>query len=107
MVTHHQLHSISCQNCLGFRVSLLVVICQVILRSGTANGGSAILWASIMELSGLESSEIITIDVESPVWNPKADHWGGEVRPTCLTQLCDEDDWLEPMWLSGLLLRLL
>jgi len=83
MVTHHQLHSISCQNCLGFRVSLLVVICQVILHSGTANGGSAILWASIMELSGLESSKIITIDVDSPVW--KDEQWGGKVR----------DRWLE------------
>ena len=46
--------------------------------TGTANGGSAILWAGIMELAGLEPSKIITIDVDGPVW--KDAKWGGMVR---------------------------
>ena len=50
------------------------------LPTGTANGGSAILWSSIMELSGLDDSKIITIDVDSPVWKPDENKWGGKAR---------------------------
>ena len=51
----------------------------LVFKSGTANGGSAILWASIMELAELEDSKIITVDVASPVWDPEDRLWGGKV----------------------------
>ncbi len=45
--------------------------------AGTANGGSALLWAGVMELAGLENSKIITIDVVPPVWKEGQEGWGG------------------------------
>ena len=59
--------------------------------TGTANGGSAILWAGIMELAGLEPSKIITIDVDSPDW--KATQWGGKVgqyKDELFSSLCSK-----------------
>jgi cephalosporin hydroxylase len=38
----------------------------LILETGTANGGSALLWASVLELNQLHRSKIITIDPRHP-----------------------------------------
>ena len=46
---------------------------------GTANGGSALLWASLFHLYGMEEAKVITLDIASPVWEP-GHHWGGHSR---------------------------
>ncbi len=47
---------------------------------GTANGGSALLWASIMHLSEMKDSKIVTIDVVEPKWEEGQVGWGGTAR---------------------------
>mmetsp|Transcript_1096 Transcript_1096/g.2385 ORF Transcript_1096/g.2385 Transcript_1096/m.2385 type:complete len:534 (-) Transcript_1096:676-2277(-) len=61
---------------------------DLLIETGTANGGSALLWSSVMELCGLEDSKIITVDLQSPVWE-KGTHWGGKAR---------EDPTQNKMW---------
>lgn len=38
----------------------------LIIETGTANGGSALMWASVLELAGLSSSRIVTMDLNVP-----------------------------------------
>ena len=47
---------------------------------GTANGGSALLWASIMEMCGIPDGKIVTLDVTNPSWSEGQQHWGGVPR---------------------------
>ncbi|KAG2482706.1 hypothetical protein HYH03_018386 [Edaphochlamys debaryana] len=47
---------------------------QLIVETGTANGGSALMWASMLELEGLQGARVITIDVN----DPGNAHWSGE-----------------------------
>jgi cephalosporin hydroxylase len=39
---------------------------DVVLETGTANGGSALMWASLLELNGLTNSSVITVDLSQP-----------------------------------------
>lgn len=39
---------------------------RIIIETGTANGGSALLWASVLELSQLPGSRVVTIDPHDP-----------------------------------------
>jgi cephalosporin hydroxylase len=41
-----------------------VICCHAL--AGTANGGSALMWASILELNGLTNSSVITVDIQKP-----------------------------------------
>jgi hypothetical protein len=53
----------------------------LIIETGTANGGSALLWASVMELSRLKDSRVVTIDPRDPSeveWSSKG---GAEREP--------------------------
>ncbi|KAG1656016.1 hypothetical protein FOA52_005644 [Chlamydomonas sp. UWO 241] len=55
------------------------------LETGTANGGSALLWASVMHLCGMEDkkmdeAKIATIDVIEPAWEAGKGTWGGVPR---------------------------
>ncbi|GAX77817.1 hypothetical protein CEUSTIGMA_g5260.t1 [Chlamydomonas eustigma] len=61
--------------------------------TGTANGGSALLWSGIMELAGLEESKIITVDIQNPVWNPQ-DQKLQAVHPSTLCLF--QGDTLDP-----------
>jgi cephalosporin hydroxylase len=47
------------------RCSAILVFCCHAL-AGTANGGSALMWASILELNGLTNSSVITVDIQKP-----------------------------------------
>jgi cephalosporin hydroxylase len=38
----------------------------LIIETGTANGGSALMWASALELNRLTDSRVITIDPRHP-----------------------------------------
>jgi len=62
---------------------------DLMIEAGTANGGSAVLWGSIFELSGLYNSKIVTIDINEPSWTPGEKHWGGQAR---------EDPRTKPFW---------
>lgn len=54
---------------------------DLIIETGTANGGSALLWAGIMELSELpDESTILTIDLTEPTWTAGTRSWGGTPR---------------------------
>ena len=39
---------------------------DAIIETGTANGGSALMWATALELAGLNRSKIITMDITPP-----------------------------------------
>jgi cephalosporin hydroxylase len=39
---------------------------DAIVETGTANGGSALMWATALELAGLNRSKIITMDLYAP-----------------------------------------
>ncbi|GAX73538.1 hypothetical protein CEUSTIGMA_g989.t1 [Chlamydomonas eustigma] len=52
----------------------------LLIETGTANGGSALLWASILNLSDLDDSKIITLDVYEPKWEEGQHTWGGQAR---------------------------
>ncbi|KAJ9518922.1 hypothetical protein QJQ45_026227 [Haematococcus lacustris] len=53
---------------------------DLIIETGTANGGSALMWASMLHLAGLASSKVITVDVSAPSWSSDGIHWGGKPR---------------------------
>ncbi len=58
------------------RVSLVCVcVCVCVCNAGTANGGSALLWASMMHLNNITDGRVITIDMHAPTWDPNAGHW--------------------------------
>lgn len=73
----------------------LCILCSLSLLSapcrrpcaGTANGGSALLWASILHLLDLENSKIVTLDITPPKWEGAG--WGGVAR---------EDPTKHPLW---------
>jgi len=52
---------------------------DLIIETGTANGGSALLWASILELSEVAGGRVLTVDVNEPAWQP-GNTWGGVAR---------------------------
>ena len=52
---------------------------DLIIETGTANGGSALLWASIMEMNNIPG-RIVTMDVDEPAWEKDKGAWVGEVR---------------------------
>ncbi|GFH30127.1 uncharacterized protein HaLaN_28918, partial [Haematococcus lacustris] len=48
---------------------------------GTANGGSSLTWAGIMELADCpDTSRVFTVDVNSPSWLANTTSWGGRAR---------------------------
>ncbi len=47
----------------------------VLTCAGTANGGSALLWASLMHLNGIENGRVVTLDAVQPNWKPGTMHW--------------------------------
>jgi cephalosporin hydroxylase len=54
---------------------------DLLIETGTANGGSALLWAGIMELAELpDTSQILTVDLNEPVWTAGSRSWGGVPR---------------------------
>mmetsp|Transcript_1095 Transcript_1095/g.2380 ORF Transcript_1095/g.2380 Transcript_1095/m.2380 type:complete len:513 (-) Transcript_1095:676-2214(-) len=53
---------------------------DLIIETGTANGGSALLWASLMELADIPDGRVITVDISPPTWDSKGLHWGGVAR---------------------------
>mmetsp|Transcript_1094 Transcript_1094/g.2379 ORF Transcript_1094/g.2379 Transcript_1094/m.2379 type:complete len:534 (-) Transcript_1094:633-2234(-) len=52
---------------------------DLLIETGTANGGSALLWSCIMELADMENSKVVTMDLVAPKWEP-GKHWGGVAR---------------------------
>lgn len=65
---------------LAIQMLLYDVRPTVILETGTANGGSALLWASILEVLGLEESRCGWLRVCRGGWADKA-RQGGKARP--------------------------
>lgn len=53
----------------------------LIIETGTANGGSALLWASVLELSRLQDSRVVTIDPRDPSAVEWSDKGGAEREP--------------------------
>ncbi|KAL6754010.1 S-adenosyl-L-methionine-dependent methyltransferase [Haematococcus lacustris] len=53
---------------------------DIIIETGTANGGSALLWASIMELCDIQGGRVVTVDVNPPDWSVGRRSWGGIPR---------------------------
>ncbi|KAG1671401.1 hypothetical protein FOA52_011898 [Chlamydomonas sp. UWO 241] len=51
---------------------------DLLIETGTAGGGSANLWSSIMELAEMEDSKIVTIDVND-VYSGQSAGWGGRL----------------------------
>ncbi|KAF8059102.1 djlA [Scenedesmus sp. PABB004] len=51
---------------------------DVIIETGTANGGSALVWASVLELAGLRGSRVVTIDMQPP---SSAEAFGADEGP--------------------------
>ena len=52
----------------------------LLIETGTANGGSALLWASIMELCEIEGGRVVTMDMNAPKWEEGGKTWGGLAR---------------------------
>ncbi|KXZ54516.1 hypothetical protein GPECTOR_4g581 [Gonium pectorale] len=48
---------------------------DLVVETGTANGGSALMWASMMELTRPGSGRVVTVDVNEPKF---AENWGGK-----------------------------
>lgn len=61
-----------------------MALCDCAAVPGTANGGSALLWASMIELSYPGEGKVLTVDVTAPDWKTGEAHWGGvpTVDPT-------------------------
>lgn len=55
---------------------------DVIVETGTANGGSALMWASMLELNGLTNSTVITVDLAPP---GDAHSFGADAAPVQVT----------------------
>ncbi|KAL6750792.1 cephalosporin hydroxylase-domain-containing protein [Haematococcus lacustris] len=54
---------------------------DLIIETGTANGGSSLTWAGIMELADCpDTSRVFTVDVNSPSWLANTTSWGGRAR---------------------------
>ncbi len=58
----------------------------LIIETGTANGGSALLWASVLELAQLHASRVVTID---PL-DPSEVEWSNKGKAE-----------QEPLWVAG------
>ncbi|GIL83173.1 hypothetical protein Vretifemale_11986 [Volvox reticuliferus] len=58
---------------------------DLIIETGTANGGSALMWASMLQLTRPGSGRVITIDVNEPV----KESWAG---------VSTKDPTQNPMW---------
>uniref|UniRef100_A0A7R9VRG8 Rhamnosyl O-methyltransferase n=1 Tax=Chlamydomonas euryale TaxID=1486919 RepID=A0A7R9VRG8_9CHLO len=58
---------------------LFTVRPTLMVETGTANGGSALLWASVLHLSEVHDAKIVTIDLVEPAWE-EGESWGGRVR---------------------------
>ncbi len=46
-----------------------------LVRAGTANGGSALLWASMLHLNSIDNGRVITLDLNAPSWEVNATSW--------------------------------
>ena len=47
---------------------------DLIIETGTANGGSALLWASIMEMNDIPG-RVVTMDIMEPSWDSNGTSW--------------------------------